>query len=85
MRTKFAIAAAALLAFSTPALADTWPKHHHKHHAGHAHRHVYKRAEPQSGGWAAPNAETRRRQNDCSNDDCRGINSSNGIGGSGGF
>ena len=85
MLTKFAIVAAALLALSTPALAETQPKHHHKHHAGHAKRHPHKRAEPQPDGWATPNAETRRRQNDCSNEDCRGINSSNGIGGSGGF
>jgi len=85
MRRKFAIAAAALLAFSTPALAHTWPKHHHKYHAGHAGSHPHRRAEPRTNGWAAPDAEARRRQNDCSNNDCRGINSSNGIGGSGGF
>jgi hypothetical protein len=78
---KLVVAAAALAALSTPSLAHTWPKSHHKHHAGHP----TKGAEPQAHDWSAPDAEARRRQNDCSNDDCRGINSSNGIGGSGGF
>lgn len=85
MRIDSAIAATALLALSLPALADTRPSRHHKHHAGHAGNQPHRRAEPQARGWTTPDAETRRRQNDCSNDDCRGINSSNGIGGSGGF
>ena len=63
-------ALAAALALTTPAFARVLPRHRH-HHA--MRRPPPTVATPQS------------RQNDCSNGDCRGINSSNGIGGSGGF
>lgn len=91
MRHKF-LPAALLLAFAVS--APTWPaghsaaeaavvKKHHRVVRPRRHHWTYRRA------TTSPSAESREaerhRQNDCSNNDCRGINSSNGIGGSGGF
>lgn len=54
-----------------------WVVRHPRHHW------TYRRATPAPTGPSAEELRSSRRG--CSNDDCIGINSSNGIGGSGGF
>jgi hypothetical protein len=50
---------------------------HWRHHWAYRH---------ETASFAAPRAQAlRSSRNGCSNDDCIGINSSNGLGGSGGF
>lgn len=80
MRMTFAAAVVALLCLAAPALAHTQPKRHHA--ASHAKRHPRKPAPPTAGAWPAP-SRTPERRDTCPNGDCRGLNSPNGMGGSG--
>jgi len=91
MRKSLALAAALLVALCalpqiaphghSSAEAAVVKKHRVVRHRRHHWNYGRETAAPYRPGAQAPSSS----RNGCSNDDCTGINSSNGIGGSGGF